>query len=146
MANDGLKHSEIMANQHHRSLSSSTRLNRHTQLTIGHQWCHEEHRVLVQIARGPRQNSQQKQISNHRLSLTLKSNSTLTQLCICVKKLDFLSWAISPLLSDQVTYANMMAKSTGMQSEITQTRNSHTDCEYIYICKLCLLQHYCMHL
>ena len=43
-----------MANQHHRSLSSTTRLDRHIQLTTGHPWHHEYPRLLVLIARGPR--------------------------------------------------------------------------------------------
>ena len=49
-----LKHSEMMANQHDRSLSSTTRLDKHTQLTTGLPWHHEYPRLLVWIARGPR--------------------------------------------------------------------------------------------
>jgi len=64
-----------MANQHCRPLSSTTRLDKHTQLTTGLPWCHECSRLLVRIARGPRISSQQKQTNYHRLCLTLKSNS-----------------------------------------------------------------------
>jgi len=34
-ANDGLKHSEMMVNEHYRSLPSTARLDRHTQLITG---------------------------------------------------------------------------------------------------------------
>ena len=106
-ATDSLKHSKMMTNQHHRPLSSTTRLEKHTQLTTGLPWCHEYSRLLVQIARGPRISSQQKQTSYHRPCLTLKSNSAFMQLCIvCVKNFDFLSWAIRPFLSDLVTYSS----------------------------------------
>jgi len=46
--------SEMMANEHHRSLSSTIRLDRHTQLTTGCPWHHEDPRMLVWIARGPK--------------------------------------------------------------------------------------------
>jgi len=50
---DGLKHSEIMANQHHRPLSSTTRFEKHTQLTTGLPWHHEYSRLVVRITGGP---------------------------------------------------------------------------------------------
>ena len=103
-ATDNLKLSEMMENDHHRSLSSTARLDRYTQLTTGSPWHHEDSRLLIWIARGPKKSSQQKQTSYHRLSLTLKSNNTLTQLWIFCENLDLLSWAIRPFLSDQITY------------------------------------------
>ena len=51
-ATDDLKHSEMIANQHYKSLSSITRLDKHTQLTTGHSWHHEDPCLPVRIARG----------------------------------------------------------------------------------------------
>ena len=101
VAADGFKHSEMMANQHHRSLSSTTRLDKHTQLTTGLPWRHEYSRLLVRIARGPRKSSQQKQTSYHKLCPIL-----IVRLWsfAFVWKNWFLSWAIRPFLSDLVIF------------------------------------------
>ena len=98
------KHSKMMANQHCRPLTSTTRLDKHTQLTTGLPWHHEYSRLLVQIARGPRISSQQRQTSYHRLCLILKSNSAFMWLCICVKKIGLP--VMGDKLSDLVTYFN----------------------------------------
>ena len=58
------------------------------------------------------------------LSQAMKSNSTLMQLCICVKKLNFLSWAIRSVLSDQVTYSGRSTPNAGVVSVEVETEKS----------------------
>jgi len=65
---------------------------------------HDGPRPLVQIANGLGKSSQQKQTTQDFFILAAKFDSVLVCLCVCDKKLNFLSWAIRSVFADPVTF------------------------------------------
>ena len=65
---------------------------------------HQDSRPLVQLATVLEKSSQQKQTTLLRPTVTVKFDSTFIKLCVCVKKSNFLSWAIRTVFADSVTY------------------------------------------
>jgi len=55
-------------------------LHKHTELTADQPLHHEDPKLFLCIANGPRISSQEKQTSYHRLNLGLKSNNVVNQL------------------------------------------------------------------
>ena len=93
-----------MAKRQQRSLFSTTKLYSHTQSSTFPPELHDGPRPLVRIDNGLGRNSQQKQTTKDFFILAVKLDSVLMCLCICDKKLNFLSWAIRPVFADPVTY------------------------------------------
>ena len=93
-----------MAKRQQRSLFSATKLYSDTQSSTFPPDLHDGPRPLVRIANGLGRSSQQKQTTQDFFILTVKIDSVLMCLCVCDKKLNFLSWAIRPVFADPVTY------------------------------------------
>ena len=96
-----------MAKRQQRSLFSNTKLYSDTQSSTFPPELHDGPRLLVQIANGLRRSSQQKQTTQDFFILAVKFDSVLMCLCVCYKKLNFLSWAIRPVFADPITYVHV---------------------------------------
>jgi len=91
----------MMAKRQQKSLFSTTKLYSDTQSSTFPPELHDGPRLLVQITNGLERSSQQKQTTQDFFMLAVKLDSVL--MCLCDKKLNFLSWAIRPVFADPVT-------------------------------------------
>jgi len=69
---------------------------------------HRGPRPLIRITNGLENSSQQKQTTQGYFMLAVKLDSVLMYLCVCGKKLNFLSWVIRPVFADPVPYWILM--------------------------------------
>jgi len=94
----------MMTKRQQRSLFSTTKLYSDIQSSTFPPKLHDEPRPLVRIANGLGRSSQPKQTTQDFFSLAVKLGSVLMCLCVCDKKLNFLSWAIRPVFAEPVKY------------------------------------------
>ena len=100
----GSKLAKMLVKRHRKSLANIMELYRHTQSSSCSPGLHVGPGPLVRIAKWLGKSSQQKQTTQDLPSLAVKLDSVLMYLCICVNRMNFLSWAIRLVLADPVTY------------------------------------------
>jgi len=100
----GSQPAKMMAKRQQRPLFSTTKLYSDTQSSTFPPELHDASRPLVWITNGLERSSQQKQITQDFFILAVKLDSVLMYLCVCDKKLNFMSWVIRPVFADPVTY------------------------------------------
>ena len=94
----------MKGNLQHRSLSNTTELYSHTQPSPGWPGLHQDPRPLEYGSPlCSKKSSQQKQTTLLWSTVAVKFDSAFIKLCVCVKKSNFLSWAIRTVFVDPVT-------------------------------------------
>ena len=99
-ATQGSLPAKMMTKRQQKSLFSTMKLYSDIQSSTFPPEFHDEPRPLVQIANGLGRSSQQKQTTQDFFILAVKLDSAL--MCLCDKKLSFLSWAIRPVFAEPV--------------------------------------------
>ena len=105
MDRTGSQPAQMMAKREQRSLFNTTELCSHTQSSTFSPELHQGPRPLVRIAN--RLGKKQSAALKGYFILAVKLDSALMCLCVCAKKLNFLSWAIRPVFADPVTFINL---------------------------------------